>query len=92
MRQLLDTKLNLTGTGEHEAGTIYVTNATSQHGTWNPFQSAPGAAWNLVSADKVPAGSTRPFLPRHRRRWNLHHHRPAAGRLRAVSHAREFIA
>ncbi len=56
MQELLDTKLNFTGAGEDEAGTIYVTTATSQYGTWNPFQSAPGSVWKLVPKDKVPAG------------------------------------
>jgi glucose/arabinose dehydrogenase len=57
MEQMLDTKLNFTGAGEDEAGTIYVTNAPSQYGTWNPFDSQRGSVWRLVQADKTPAGA-----------------------------------
>jgi glucose/arabinose dehydrogenase len=57
MQQLLHTKLNFTAAGEDENGNLFVTNAPSQYGTWNPFDSARGSVWKLVSADKVPAGA-----------------------------------
>src|SRR4051812_31436118 len=53
---LLDTSLNFTSGGEDEAGNLYVTNATSQYGVWNPTP-APGSLWKVVAADKVPAGA-----------------------------------
>ena len=57
MQDLLDTKLNLTAAGEDEDGNIYVTNAASQYGAWNPFEAARGSVWKIVQADKVPAGA-----------------------------------
>jgi glucose/arabinose dehydrogenase len=57
MQELLNTSLNFTAGGEDEAGNIYVCNATSQYGTWNPFQNPPGSVWKLVAADKVPSGA-----------------------------------
>ena len=57
MQELLHTSLNITSGGEDEAGNIYVTNAASQYGTWNPFESARGSLWKLVSADKVSSGA-----------------------------------
>jgi hypothetical protein len=57
MQELLNTSLNLTAGGEDEAGNLYVCNATSQYGTWNPFQNPPGSVWKLVAADKVPSGA-----------------------------------
>jgi glucose/arabinose dehydrogenase len=57
MQELLNTSLNLSSGGEDEAGNIYFTNATSQYGAWNPFDSPRGAVWKLVSADKVPQGA-----------------------------------
>ncbi len=57
MQQLLHTKLNFTAAGEDEHGNLYVTNAPSQYGTWNPFDSGRGSVWKLVSSDKVPAGA-----------------------------------
>jgi glucose/arabinose dehydrogenase len=57
MQELLHTGLNLASGGEDEAGNLYATNAASQYGTWNPFDSARGSVWKLVAADKVPAGA-----------------------------------
>jgi glucose/arabinose dehydrogenase len=54
MQELLNTSLNFTSGGDDEAGNLYVTNATSQYGTWNPFDNPRGSVWKLVSADKVP--------------------------------------
>ncbi|HEY8748248.1 MAG TPA: PQQ-dependent sugar dehydrogenase [Tepidisphaeraceae bacterium] len=57
MQELLHTALNITSGNSDEAGAIYVTNAASQYGTWNPFESAKGSVWKLVAADKVPSGA-----------------------------------
>jgi len=57
MQELLDTTINISSGGEDEAGNLYVVNAASQYGTWNPFSSARGSLWKLVAADKVPAGA-----------------------------------
>ena len=59
MQELLNTSLNLTSAGEDEAGEIYVTNATSQYGAWNPFDSPKGSVWKLVAGDKVPQGAKK---------------------------------
>jgi glucose/arabinose dehydrogenase len=57
MQELLNTSLNLTSGNEDEQGNMYITNAPSQYGTWNPFNSEKGSVWKLVAADKVPAGA-----------------------------------
>jgi glucose/arabinose dehydrogenase len=59
MQELLNTSLNLTSGGEDEAGNIYVCNATSQYGAWNPFESERGSVWKLVAADKAPANAKK---------------------------------
>ena len=57
MQELLHTGLNFSSGGQDEAGNIYITNAASQYGAWNPFDSARGSVWKLVAADKVPPGA-----------------------------------
>jgi glucose/arabinose dehydrogenase len=57
MQELLHTALNLTSGNTDADGNIYVTSATSQYGTWNPFESGRGSVWKLVAADKVPNGA-----------------------------------
>jgi len=57
MQELLHTALNITSGNADETGQIFVTNAASQYGTWNPFDSAKGSVWKLVSADKVASGA-----------------------------------
>jgi glucose/arabinose dehydrogenase len=57
MQQMLNTSLNLSSGGEDEVGNLYATNATSQYGVWNPYDSARGSVWKVVAADKVPAGA-----------------------------------
>ena len=49
---LLDTALQITGSGQDESGVLYVAAVTSQRETDN------GSVWKLVSADQVPAGAT----------------------------------
>jgi len=57
MQELLHTALNITSGNSDETGQIFVTNATSQYGAWNPYESAKGSVWKLVSADKVSTGA-----------------------------------
>jgi glucose/arabinose dehydrogenase len=54
MQELLNTSLNFTSGGDDEAGNLYITSATSQYGTWNPYDNPRGSLWKLVAADKVP--------------------------------------
>jgi glucose/arabinose dehydrogenase/plastocyanin len=49
---LLDTALQITGSGQDESGVLYVAAVTSQRETDN------GSVWKLVSADAVPTGAT----------------------------------
>jgi len=48
--------LNITSGNEDEDGNLYVTNAASQYGTWNPFDSTRGSVWKIVAADKTKSG------------------------------------
>jgi hypothetical protein len=54
MQELLNTSLNLTAGGEDEQGNLYVCNATTQYGAWNPYDSPRGSVWKLVAKDKAP--------------------------------------
>src|SRR5829696_9223354 len=51
-QNLLDTALQITGSGQDQSGTLYVAAVTSQRETSN------GSIWKLVSADHVPEGVT----------------------------------
>jgi len=51
-QNLLDSALQITGSGQDESGVLYVAAVTSQR------ESANGSVWKLVSADQVPAGAT----------------------------------
>ncbi|MCM8533149.1 MAG: PQQ-dependent sugar dehydrogenase [Lentisphaeraceae bacterium] len=58
VEELLDTQLQITGSGEGEDGTIYVTNAFANYGgPVKPADNPRGSVWMLVPADKVPAGA-----------------------------------
>ena len=57
MQELLNTSLNLTAGGEDEQGNLYVCNATTQYGAWNPYDSPRGSVWKLVAKDKAPSGA-----------------------------------
>ena len=57
MQELLHTMLNISSGGEDESGNLYVTNAPSQYGTWNPFNSTRGSVWKIVPTDKLPDGA-----------------------------------
>jgi glucose/arabinose dehydrogenase len=57
MQELLHTTLNFTSGNEDESGNLYATNAASQYGAWNPFESPRGSVWKIIAADKVPNGA-----------------------------------
>jgi len=57
LQELMNTTLNFTAGGQDEKGDLFVTNAPSQYGTWNPFDSARGSVWKIVQKDKAPAGA-----------------------------------
>lgn len=52
--QLLDTNLQLTGSGEDEAGNLYVTSCNCNYGGPAPVDNPPGSLWRLVTEDQVP--------------------------------------
>ncbi len=52
---LLDTALQITGSGQDNAGDLYVTAVTSRRGS-TP-DALNGSVWKLVAADKVPEGA-----------------------------------
>ena len=58
MEQLLDTQLQLTGSGRDEAGELYVTSCECNYGGSDPQENPPGALWRLVTAEQVPEGAT----------------------------------
>ena len=74
--------LNFSSGGEDEAGNLYVTNAASQYGTWNPFDSARGSVWKLVSPDKCPPRARPPRWRRMSRRKGDSRCQPATFRVR----------
>ncbi len=51
-QNLLDTALQITGSGQDETGMLYVAGVTGQRETDN------GSVWRLVSADQIPEGAT----------------------------------
>jgi glucose/arabinose dehydrogenase/uncharacterized cupredoxin-like copper-binding protein len=55
-QNLLDTALQITGSGQDANGDLYVTAVTSRRGSTPDTPN--GSIWKLVSADKVPAGAT----------------------------------
>ncbi len=63
--ELLDTELNLTGSGADAAGNLYVTSCVCTFDRRrDPFANPQGALWRLVAADRVPAGAeTAPLAP-----------------------------
>jgi glucose/arabinose dehydrogenase/uncharacterized cupredoxin-like copper-binding protein len=55
-QNLLDTALQITGSGQDENGQLYVAATTGE--TAPEGGVGPGSIWKLVQADKVPAGAT----------------------------------
>ena len=54
-QDLLDTATRITGAGQDESGTLYVTALNSGRG--GELEARDGSLWKLVSADKVPEGA-----------------------------------
>ena len=53
-QMLLDTSLFVTGSGEDEAGELYVTSCSCAFGRdYNPVEESNGMLWQLVEADQV---------------------------------------
>jgi glucose/arabinose dehydrogenase/uncharacterized cupredoxin-like copper-binding protein len=57
-QELLATALKVTGSGQDEAGELYVTACSCQYGRdYRPLDNPGGTVWRIVSADKVPQGA-----------------------------------
>lgn len=56
--ELLDTQLQLTGSGQASNGDIYVTSCRCNYGGPAPAENPPGILWRVVPADQVPEGAT----------------------------------
>lgn len=55
---LLDTDLQVTGSGQGNDGELYVTTCKCTYGNaYDPLVNPSGAVWRIVQTDKVPAGS-----------------------------------
>jgi hypothetical protein len=57
-QELLDTTLLVTGSGQDEAGEVYLTacECTFER-DYNPFENPSGTLWRVVAADAVPEGA-----------------------------------
>ncbi|MCC6454689.1 MAG: PQQ-dependent sugar dehydrogenase [Caldilineaceae bacterium] len=55
--QVLDTNFQLTGAGQDENGTIYVTTCHCNYGGPGAVDNPPGTLWRIVAADQVPEGA-----------------------------------
>jgi glucose/arabinose dehydrogenase/uncharacterized cupredoxin-like copper-binding protein len=59
-QQLLDTDLQVTGSGRDEAGNLYLTACaacTYNARYYDPIENQQGSFWRLVAADQVPEGA-----------------------------------
>ena len=52
MQELADTDVMLTGAGQAEDGTLYVTSCNCVYNGIDPFQNPPGALWRIVAAEQ----------------------------------------
>jgi plastocyanin len=58
LAELLDTDLLVTGSGEDEAGELYLTACTCQYGrNYNALENPGGSVWRIVASDQVPEGA-----------------------------------
>lgn len=55
--EVLDTNLQITGSGEGEDGNLYVTSCNCNYGGPNPEENPPGSLWRIVPTDQVPEGA-----------------------------------
>ena len=57
-QELLDTTLMVTGSGQDDAGELYLTACVCEFSRrYDAFDNPQGSVWRLVSADQVPAGA-----------------------------------
>jgi glucose/arabinose dehydrogenase len=57
-QELLDTALQLTGSGQDETGSLYVTSCNCNYEAGiDPAENPPGSLWRLVSAAQASAGT-----------------------------------
>ena len=55
---LLDTDLQVTGSGQNADGELYVTTCNCTYGkAYDPQKNPEGAVWRIVQSDKVPSGA-----------------------------------
>ncbi|MGB3306059.1 MAG: PQQ-dependent sugar dehydrogenase [Thermomicrobiales bacterium] len=55
---LLDTDLQVTGSGQGADGELYVTTCNCTYGkAYDPQKNPEGAVWRIVASDKVPSGA-----------------------------------
>ena len=58
-QDLLDTTLQVTGSGQDISGELYVTTCTCEYGRdYQPYNNPTGELWRVVAADQVPSGAT----------------------------------
>jgi plastocyanin len=58
LAELLDTELLVTGSGEDEAGELYLTACNCQYGRdYDPLDNPGGTVWRIVASDQVPEGA-----------------------------------
>lgn len=56
--ELLHTSLLVTGSGQDEAGELYVTSCNCQFGRdYDPYADSQGVVWQVVASDQVPEGA-----------------------------------
>ena len=55
--EVIDTNLQLTGSGQGEDGTLYVTTCHCNYGGPSAVENPPGALWRIVAGDAVPEGA-----------------------------------
>ena len=58
MQELAQTGMMLTGGGADQEGNLYVTSCECTYGGPLPQENPPGALWQIVPADELPAGGT----------------------------------
>ncbi len=55
--EVVDSPLQLTGSGQDENGTLYVTSCNCNYEGPAPVDNPPGSLWRIVAADQVPEGA-----------------------------------
>jgi glucose/arabinose dehydrogenase/plastocyanin len=52
MQELADTEVMITGSGQAEDGTLYITSCNCVYNGPDPFANPPGSLWRIVAADE----------------------------------------